>query len=89
MHRMELNSAETGSKCPYLTIWSQMKGVIKGKWQQQKEKKFPELGKTFNPWFEYDAEKINIISDAVIHHYGRTVSLEMYYLIKVQVLLLL
>jgi len=38
MHGMKLNSAETGSKCPYLTIWSQMKGVIKGKWQQQKEK---------------------------------------------------
>lgn len=48
MHGMKLHSAETGSKCPYLTIWSQMKGVIKGKWQQQKEKKFPELGKTFS-----------------------------------------
>ena len=31
MHGMKLHSAETGSKCPYLTIWSQMKGVIKGK----------------------------------------------------------
>lgn len=30
-HGMKLHSAETGSKCPYLTIWSQMKGVIKGK----------------------------------------------------------
>lgn len=28
-HGMKLHSAETGSKCPYLTIWSQMKGVIK------------------------------------------------------------
>ena len=38
MHGMKLHSAETGSKCPYLTIWSQMKGAMKGKWRQQKEK---------------------------------------------------
>lgn len=30
-HGMKLHSAETGSKSPYLTIWSQMKGVITGK----------------------------------------------------------
>ena len=30
-HGMKLHSAETGSKCPYLTIWSQMKWVIKEK----------------------------------------------------------